>query len=235
MSLAPCAHMPCAHMPNLHARLARGNPVEQDVQGVGMWASKTTKEQASHAPQSPSDARQSSLDAVMLPRSCPAASPAPLSPLVRSASNDTGTSAGSPVLHGAPGQLGDVCGANTTCTDHLLAADLSRGSLCHGALVRGQGEEEHAQNINVLLAHPVVVRAMQNARLDGILTRLLGLLCFLRALLPPLPALANRRATASRAAQCARRCGGVPWRARRVLMEPLMRHDDGTADGHPSW
>jgi hypothetical protein len=49
----------------------------------------------------------------------------------------------------------------------------------HGDEIRGHGEEERAHTINVLLAHPMVMRAMQNPRLDAILTHLLGLMLFL--------------------------------------------------------
>lgn len=159
---------PCADMLNMRARLARGNGVRRDMQGLGLSASRATKELAHGG-------RQSSLDSVVLPRS--AASPARLSPHVHRASNDTRTNdartSPSPVLHAAPAQLGQrgsVCDGNAMGTDGEL-----HSSVHHDALVRGQGEDKHARNINVLLAHPVVVRAMQNPRLDGILTRLLGL------------------------------------------------------------
>ena len=55
---------------------------------------------------------------------------------------------------------------------HALAADMADGAEGN---VPAQGVVD-SQKINMLLAHPVVVKAMQNPHLDAILSRLLGIL-----------------------------------------------------------
>jgi hypothetical protein len=136
---------------------------------VGLWASKATKGQTS------GDALQSTLDGVV--RSAAAAS---LSARVHRAANDTGDSTDSQGLLGAPDELGGRVDPNTSVTAPITSiADALEGSVHHVDEIRGHGEEERAHTINVLLAHPVVMRAMQNPRLDAILTHLLGLMLFL--------------------------------------------------------
>jgi hypothetical protein len=63
-------------------------------------------------------------------------------------------------------------GSQPAQSGHALAGEVADGAEGN---VLAEGVVD-AQKINMLLAHPVVVKAMQNPQLDAILSRLLGIL-----------------------------------------------------------
>ena len=173
------------------------------MQGVGLWASKATKGQTS------GDALQSTLDRVVRPAAAAACLSARVHHGANDTGDSTDSQAllGAPAELGGrvcgakttsftdakicttpftdakrPPEATLLTDPNTSVTapgTMTSLADPPSACVHHADEIRGHGEKERAHTINVLLAHPIVMRAMQNPRLDAILTHARGLMLFL--------------------------------------------------------